>query len=104
MRYEFGGPLVQCETVPLMVPANAEIVIEGWISADPKTFEWEGPYAEFTGYYATDRSKKHVARLTCITHRDRPVFRGTIEGAVPGSIAENAVMSSVQRSATGSSW
>ena len=97
-----GAPveLVKCETVPLLVPASAEIVIEGWISPDPDTFALEGPYAEFTGYYATDRSKKHVARLTCITHRDRPIFRGTIEGAVPGSFAENAVMSSVMRSAT----
>ncbi len=99
-----GAPveLVKCETVPLMVPASAEIVIEGWISPDPDTFEMEGPYAEFTGYYATDRSKKHVTQVTCITHRDQPIFRGTIEGAVPGSYAENAVMSSVQRSA--SAW
>ena len=99
-----GAPveLVKCETVPLYVPASAEIVIEGWISPDPATFEEEGPYAEFTGYYATDRSKKHVTQVTCITHRDQPIFRGTIEGAVPGSYAENAVMSSVQRSA--SAW
>ncbi|MEE8334306.1 MAG: UbiD family decarboxylase, partial [Alphaproteobacteria bacterium] len=96
-----GAPveLVKCETVPLYVPASAEIVIEGWISPDPETFEWEGPYAEFTGYYATDRSKKQVTRVTCISHRDKPIFRGTIEGAMPGSYAENAVMSSVQRSA-----
>ena len=99
-----GAPieLVKCETVPLYVPASAEIVIEGWISPDPETFEEEGPYAEFTGYYATDRTKKHVTQVTCITHRDQPIFRGTIEGAVPGSYAENAVMSSIQRSA--SAW
>ena len=97
-----GAPveLVECETVPLMVPATAEIVIEGHISADPATFDEEGPYAEFTGYYATGRSRKHTARVSCITHRDRPILRGTIEGALPGSFAENAVMSSVQRTAT----
>jgi 4-hydroxy-3-polyprenylbenzoate decarboxylase len=82
------------------VPADAEIVIEGWISPDPATFRPEGPYAEFTGYYAVERTPKHVARVTCITHRDRPIFRGTIEGSVPGSYGENPVMSSVQRSAT----
>ena len=92
--------LVECETVPLKVPANAEIVIEGWISTNPQTFRPEGPYAEFTGYYAVERTPKHVARVTCITHRDRPIFRGTIEGAVPGSYGENPVMSSIQRSAT----
>ena len=92
--------LVECETVPLMVPASAEIVIEGYISPDPATFTEEGPYAEFTGYYATDRTPKHTTRVTCITHRDRPIFRGTIEGTLPGSFAENGVMSSIQRSAT----
>lgn len=92
--------LVDCETVPLKVPASAEIVIEGWISTDPATFREEGPYAEFTGYYAADHSAKHVAEITCITHRDRPILRGTIEGAIPGSYGENPIMSSVQRSAT----
>ena len=46
------------------------------------------------------RNPKHNTRVTAITHRDKPIFRGTIEGAVPGSFAENAIMSSVQRSAT----
>ena len=92
--------LVECETVPLMVPASAEIVIEGWISTDPSTFTEEGPYAEFTGYYAPERSKKHTTRVTAITHRNDPIFRGTVEGAVPGSVGENPIMSSIQRSAT----
>jgi len=92
--------LVKCETVDLMVPANAEIVIEGYISPDPKTFELEGPYAEFTGYYAVERTRKPTARITCVTYRNKPIFRGTIEGALPGSYAENAIMSSVQRAAT----
>ena len=42
--------LVRCETVDLEVPASAEIVIEGYISDDPATFEIEGPFGEFTGY------------------------------------------------------
>ena len=91
--------LVECETVPLMVPATAEIVIEGWISTDPATFTEEGPYAEFTGYYAPERTRKHTTRVTCITHRDDPIFRGTVEGAIPGSVGENPIMSSIQRSA-----
>ena len=96
-----GAPveLVRCETVPLLVPAAAEIVIEGWISADPATFAEEGPYAEFTGYYATERTAKHTTRVTAITHRDDPVFRGTLEGGLPYSYAENPVMSSIHRSA-----
>src|SRR5207249_4679218 len=42
--------LVRCETVDLEVPASAEIVIEGFISDDPATYETEGPFGEFTGY------------------------------------------------------
>ena len=91
--------LVDCETVPLKVPASAEIVIEGWISTDPSTFTEEGPYAEFTGFYAPERSKKHTTRVTAITHRNDPIFRGTVEGAIPGSIGENWIMSSIHRSA-----
>ena len=43
------APLVRCETVDLEVPASAEIVIEGFISDDPATYELEGPFGEFTG-------------------------------------------------------
>ncbi len=92
--------LVDCETVPLTVPASAEIVIEGYISGDPATFTEEGPYAEFTGFYAPGETKKHTARVTAVMHRDKPIFRGTIEGTLPGSFTENAVMSSIQRTAT----
>jgi UbiD family decarboxylase len=91
--------LVQCETVPLLVPASAEIVIEGWISADPKTFEMEGPYGEYTGYYAGDQGPKHTIRVTAITHRNNPILQGTIEGTLPGMMTENSVMSSIQRAA-----
>ena len=92
--------LVKCETVDLEVPASAEIVIEGVISTDPKDFLLEGPFAEFTGYVAGDKSAKPTARITCITHRDNPILRGTVEGSLPGSFSENAICSSIMRSAT----
>src|SRR5262249_35036342 len=84
------GELVKCETVDLYVPATAEIVIEGYLGLDPATYMMEGPYAEFTGYLAGDRSPKPVIRVTAITHRNDPILRGTIEGAMPGSYSENA--------------
>jgi UbiD family decarboxylase len=92
--------LVKCETVDLYVPASAEIVIEGYLGLDPDTYVMEGPFAEFTGYLAGDRSPKPCVRVTCITHRSDPILRGTIEGSLPGSFSENAVCSSVMRSAT----
>jgi UbiD family decarboxylase len=92
--------LVKCETVDLYVPASAEIVIEGYLGLDPKTYEMEGPFAEFTGYLAGDRSPKPTIRVTCITHRKDPVLRGTIEGSMPGSFSENAMCSSIMRAGT----
>ena len=92
--------LVKCETVDLYVPASAEIVIEGYLDLDPKTFLMEGPFAEVTGYVAGDRSPKPTIRVTAITHRNDPILRGTIEGALPGSYSENAVTSSIMRAAT----
>ena len=97
-----GAPvdLVKCETVDLHVPASAEIVIEGYLGLDPETYTMEGPFAEFTGYVAGDRSPKPTIRVTAITHRTDPILRGTIEGSMPGSFSENGVCSSIMRAAT----
>ena len=91
--------LVKCETVDLEVPANAEIVIEGFISDDPNTYELEGPFGEFTGYVSDLPVKRPTMRVTCITYRNKPVFNGTLEGTLPTSASENSIMSSVQRAA-----
>ena len=97
-----GAPveLVKCETVDLYVPAAAEIVIEGYLDIDPKTYTMEGPFAEFTGYVAGDKSPKPTIHVTAITHRDNPILRGCIEGGLPGSYSENTVSSSIMRAAT----
>jgi 4-hydroxy-3-polyprenylbenzoate decarboxylase len=92
--------LVKCETVDLHVPASAEIVIEGYLGLDPESYMMEGPYAEFTGYLASECSPKPTIRVTAITHRNDPILRGTIEGCLPGSYSENAVGSSIMRAAT----
>jgi 4-hydroxy-3-polyprenylbenzoate decarboxylase len=91
--------LVRCETVDLEVPAAAEIVLEGVISDDPATWELEGPFGEFTGYVSDVPTPRPTMRITCITHRRDPIFRGCLEGTLPGSYSENSVMSSVQRAA-----
>jgi UbiD family decarboxylase len=91
--------LVRCETVDLEVPAGAEIVIEGFISDDPATYESEGPFGEFTGYVSDVPTPRPTMQVTCITHRRDPILRGCLEGTLPGSYSENSVMSSVQRAA-----
>lgn len=94
-EYEIAGALAQCpvelvkcQTSDLWVPASAEIVIEGRISPDPNTFEMEGPFAEYVGYYGGFASKKPVIRVDCITHRNDPIFRGCLEGGTPAGVAE----------------
>ncbi|HYM18770.1 MAG TPA: UbiD family decarboxylase [Micropepsaceae bacterium] len=99
-----GAPveLVKCESHDLYVPATAEIVVEGFLPFDPATHMLEGPFAEFTGYVAGERAPRPTMRVTAITHRNNPVLRGTIEGALPKSFSENAICSSVMRS--GIAW
>ncbi len=78
-----GAPveLVRCETVPLEVPATADIVIEGWIH--PNDVREEGPFGEYTGYYGRRRPKP-VIRISAVTHRNNPIHQGTYVGRPPG--------------------
>jgi UbiD family decarboxylase len=84
--------LVKCETVPLEVPATAEIVVEGRVSPDPTTYEPEGPFAEYPGYAGGQPSPKPVLQVSCVTHRDDPILRGTLEGARPGFPSEDSIL------------
>lgn len=85
-----GAPveLVKCETSELWVPAAAEIVLEGFISPDPNSYEPEGPFSEYPGYYAGRKTPKHAIRVECITHRTDPIFHGCLTGASPGRTNE----------------
>ncbi len=77
-----GSPveLVKCETVNLEVPANAEIVLEGYCeSFERKT---EGPFGDHTGYYSL-KDEFPVFRITCITHRKDALYPATIVGKPP---------------------
>jgi 4-hydroxy-3-polyprenylbenzoate decarboxylase len=64
--------LVKAKTVDLMVPANAEMIIEGEVLDE---FEEEGPFGEFAGYMSSV-SDKPVVRITAITHRKNAIFYG----------------------------
>ncbi|MDH3233183.1 MAG: UbiD family decarboxylase [Alphaproteobacteria bacterium] len=82
--------LVDCETVPLQVPATAEIVVEGWIDPDPASFQMEGPFADYPGYLGGKPSPKPVLKVTAVTHRHNPILRGALEGARPGFPSEDS--------------
>jgi 4-hydroxy-3-polyprenylbenzoate decarboxylase len=72
--------LVKCETVDLEVPANAEIVLEGYVELDE--LRMEGPFGDHTGFY-TMAEEYPVFHITCITHRRDPVYAATIVGKPP---------------------
>jgi len=91
--------LVQCRTVDLPVPASAEIVVEGFIDPDESTYELEGPFGEFTGYVSDVPTPRPVIQVTAVSHRDDPIFRGTLEGSLPGAAGENSHVSAVFRAA-----
>ena len=73
-------PLVKCKTVDLEVPANAEIVLEGYI--DPTEMRLEGPFGDHTGYYSQDGDYP-IFHIHAITHRKNPVSLTTIVGKPP---------------------
>lgn len=76
-----GVELVKGITVDVEVPANSDIVIEGYVDpAEP--LRREGPFGDHTGFYslADDYPVFHV---TCITHRKNPVYPTTIVGRPP---------------------
>jgi len=75
-----GVPLVACKTIGLDVPAEAEIVLEGYV--DPKERRREGPFGDHTGFYSLDDDFP-VFHVTAITRRESPVYLTTIVGRPP---------------------
>jgi 4-hydroxy-3-polyprenylbenzoate decarboxylase len=77
-----GKPVefVECVSQPLEVPANAEIVVEGYV--DPNEHLPEGPFGDHTGYY-TPVEPFPVFHVTAITHRKQPIYPATIVGIPP---------------------
>jgi 4-hydroxy-3-polyprenylbenzoate decarboxylase len=75
-----GVEMVRCRTIDLEVPAQAEIVLEGWV--DPREQRREGPFGDHTGYYSLARDYP-VFHLTAVTRRARPLYPTTIVGRPP---------------------
>src|SRR5437660_11192715 len=86
-EYQFAGllrgkrvDLVDCKTVPLKVPAEAEIVLEGHVALDE--YGDEGPYGDHTGYYNAVEPFP-VFRITAMTMRQNPIYLSTFTGRPP---------------------
>jgi len=72
--------LVKCRTSDLLVPATAEIILEGFIQ--PADTAPEGPFGDHTGYY-NEVETFPVLTIDCITHRNEPIYHSTYTGRPP---------------------
>jgi UbiD family decarboxylase len=80
-EYEFAGalrgkpyPVIKGKVTGLPIPAHAEIVLEGFV--DPKKRRREGPFGEWTGYYASDVRDEPVMEVKAIYFRNNPIILG----------------------------
>ena len=83
--------LVKGKTVPVLVPADAELIIEGKILPDVR--REEGPFGEFTGH-AVSKDDRPVIEVTAITHRKNYIFQDVHAG-----YTEHKLMGAVPREA-----
>ena len=72
--------LVKCITQDLEVPANAQIILEGYV--EPGERRREGPFGDHTGFYSHPDDYP-VFHITCITHRKNPIYLTTVVGIPP---------------------
>ena len=91
--------LIDCKTIPLQVPADAEFVMEGTISPDVEMEE--GPFLEFVGLYS-DVSPSPVTTINCIYHREDPIWHVIMTKEAPilrKHVLEGAILKAVKASA-----
>jgi UbiD family decarboxylase len=101
-EYEFAGgikgepiPVVRGTTTDLLIPANAELVIEGVIR--PESVKAEGPFGEFPGYYGRPEAGCPLVDVTAIHHRTAPILTNALMADYPS--CEQSGFFSVIRSA-----
>ena len=101
-EYEFAGgikgepiPVVRGTTTDLLIPANAELVIEGVIR--PESVKAEGPFGEFPGYYGRPEAGGPLVDVTAVHHRTNPILTNALMADYPS--CEQSGFFSVIRSA-----
>lgn len=94
-----GIKTVRCKTIDLDVPANAEIVLEGYV--DPANLQDEGPFGDHTGYY-TPVEPYPVFTITGVMMRKNPIYLATVVGkpvledAYIGKVIERSFLPLIQ--------
>jgi UbiD family decarboxylase len=92
-----GAPLevTQGDATGLLIPARAEIVIEGVIR--PNATKPEGPFGEFTGYYGRPEADAPLVEVTAVHHRDDPILTNALMADYPS--CEMALFYAIMKSA-----
>lgn len=72
--------MLPCKTIPVEVPAQSEIVLEGYV--EPGERRIEGPFGDHTGYYSLE-DEYPVFHVECVTMRRDPIYPATIVGRPP---------------------
>ncbi len=87
-EYEFIGGIrdqavsvVKGKTTDLLIPANAELVIEGVLK--PGAMKSEGPFGEFTGYYGRPEGEAPLVEITALHHRTQPIMTNALMADYP---------------------
>ena len=82
-----GAPIevIEGPVTGLPIPARAEIVIEGFV--DPADKKTEGPFGEWTGYYASAEREEPVVRVAALYHRHNPIILGCPPVKPPSELA-----------------
>lgn len=87
-----GLEVVRCRTSQILVPAQAEVVIEGRVRTGLR--KPEGPFGEFPQYYG-ERADRHVIAVDCVTTRRKPLWHSIVGGAL-----EHLILGAIPREAT----
>ena len=72
--------LVDCLTVPLQVPAHAQVVLEGWV--EPGARLPEGPFGDHTGFYTPVEPFPYM-QVDVMTTREKPIYQSIVVGRPP---------------------
>lgn len=101
-EYEYAGgikgepvPVVRGTTTDLLIPANAELVVEGIIR--PNSVRSEGPFGEFPGYYGRPEAGCPLVEITAVHHRTKPILTNALMADYPS--CEQSGFFSIIRSA-----
>lgn len=97
-----GAPVevFESELTGLPLPADAEIILEGYVDSNPDNFRHEGPFGEYTGYYSgkkSDEWPKPWLDVRRVLHRNNPILWSTTVGK---PITDTHMVQSLNRTAT----